>query len=80
MDVFNQMESHVLRLISEAEQMKQESSILLQNAVNSEAELDSLKEENRLLKEALIQEQQIKDNVLKRVDGLLERLKDLEQA
>ncbi len=79
MEIFNQLEEHVLRLIREAEQVKQEYNILLQSAATHEAELDSIKEENRLLKEALIQEQQIKDDVLKRVDALLERLKDLEQ-
>ncbi len=79
MEIFNQLEEHVLRLISEAEHMKQERSLLLQNAAAQDANLASAQEENRLLKEALIQEQQIKDDVLKRVDALLERLKDLEQ-
>ncbi len=80
MEIFNQLEEHVLRLVGEAEQTKREYNLMLQSAATTEAELDSVKEENRLLKEALIQEQQIKDDVLKRVDALLERLKDLEQA
>ncbi len=79
MEIFNQLEEHVLRLISETEHLKQEHKLLLQNAASHELALNTVKEENRLLKEALIQEQQIKDDVLKRIDILLERLKDLEQ-
>ncbi len=80
METFNQLEEHVLRLISETEHLRQEHERLQQNATLHETALNTVKEENRLLKEALVQEQQIKEDVLKRIDALLERLKDLEQA
>ncbi len=82
MEILNLLEERVIRLMQELERVRKENGQILQEgseqAAKLQAELDSMREENQLLKDLLAEEEQVKDNVLQRVDSLLERLKDLD--
>ena len=71
MELLDLLESRVDSLVTEIEFLRQENAKLREDAT---AGLSGLTEENNYLKQALVEEQQLKDAVLKRVDGLLSRL------
>ena len=71
MELLDLLESRVDSLVTEIEFLRKENVKLREDA---SAGLTVLTEENNYLKQALEEEQQLKDAVLKRVDGLLSRL------
>ena len=71
MELLDLLESRVDSLVTEIESLRKENAKLREDA---SAGLANLTEENSYLKQALKEEQQLKDAVLKRVDGLLSRL------
>ena len=71
MELLDLLESRVDTLVTEIEFLRKEN-VKLRGDVS--ASLTVLTEENNYLKQALEEEQQLKDAVLKRVDGLLSRL------
>ena len=71
MELLDLLESRVDSLVTEIEFLRKENAKLREDA---SAGLAALTEENSYLKQALAEEQQLKDAVLKRVDGLLSRL------
>ena len=79
MELLDLREERVLDLVNETCRMRVEYRRMMQDTSGQTAEVQALREENRILKESLAQEQKIKDEVLQRIDTLLERLKDLEQ-
>ena len=74
MELLDLLESRVDSLVTEIESLRKENAKLRQDAA---VDLATLTEENSHLKHALEEEQQVKDAVLKRVDGLLSRLQGL---
>jgi cell division protein ZapB len=74
MELLDLLESRVDSLVTEIEFLRKENAKLREDA---SAGLTSLTEENSYLKQALEEEQQLKDAVLKRVDGLLSRLQSV---
>ena len=71
MELLDLLESRVDSLVTEIEFLRKENAKLREDA---SVGLTVLTEENNYLKQALEEEQQLKDTVLKRVDGLLSRL------
>jgi len=71
MELLDLLESRVDSLVTEIEFLRKENVKLREDA---SAGLMALTEENSYLKQALEEEQRLKDAVLKRVDGLLSRL------
>jgi len=71
MELLDILESRVDSLVTEIEHLRKENAKLREDA---SVNLTVLTEENYYLKQALEEEQQLKDAVLKRVDGLLSRL------
>ena len=71
MELLDLLESRVDSLVTEIELLRRENAKLREDA---SAGLSGLVEENNYLKQALEEEQHLKDAVLKRVDGLLSRL------
>ena len=71
MELLDLLESRVDSLVTEIEFLRKENAKLRDDASVGVA---ALTEENSYLKQALEEEQQLKDAVLKRVDGLLSRL------
>ena len=74
MELLDLLESRVDSLVTEIEFLRRENAKLREDA---SAGLSGLTEENSYLKQALEEEQQLKDAVLKRVDGLLSRLQSV---
>jgi cell division protein ZapB len=74
MELLDLLESRVDSLVSEIESLRKENAKLREDA---SAGLTALAEENSRLKQVLTEEQQVKDAVLKRVDGLLSRLQSV---
>ena len=74
MELLDLLESRVDSLVTEIEFLRKENAKLREDA---SAGLTSLTEENSYLKQALEEEQQLKDAVLRRVDGLLSRLQSV---
>ncbi len=77
MEILNQLEQRVQSLLEEVATAREEKKRALVDMGAHATELQALKEENQKLKEALVQEKQVRDEVLQRIDMLLERLKDL---
>ena len=71
MELLDLLESRVDSLVTEVELLRRENAKLRADASTG---LTGLTEENNYLKQALDEEQHLKDAVLKRVDGLLSRL------
>jgi len=71
MELLDLLESRVDSLVTEIEFLRKENAKLREDSSSS---LTVIAEENNYLKQALEEEQQLKDAVLKRVDGLLSRL------
>jgi cell division protein ZapB len=71
MELLDLLESRVDSLVTEIESLRKENVKLREDAA---AGITALTAENNYLKQALEEEQQLKDAVLKRVDGLLSRL------
>lgn len=76
MELLDLLENRVTGLMAEVDRLRAENSRLREDAVAAESLLATSEEEKRSLKESLMQEQQVKDSVLERIDGLLQRLKD----
>jgi cell division protein ZapB len=74
MELLDILESRVDSLVTEIEFLRKENAKLRADASGGIA---ALTEENNYLKQALEEEQQLKDAVLKRVDGLLSRLQGI---
>jgi len=74
MELLDLLESRVDSLVAEIEFLRRENAKLRADASTN---LTGLAEENSYLKQALEEEQQLKDAVLKRVDGLLSRLQSV---
>jgi len=74
MELLDLLEGRVDSLVTEIEFLRRENAKLREDA---SAGLSGLVEENNYLKQALEEEQQLKDAVLKRVDGLLSRLQSV---
>ena len=74
MELLDLLESRVDSLVTEIEFLRRENAKLREDASTG---LSGLTEENGYLKQALVEEQQLKDAVLKRVDGLLSRLQSV---
>jgi cell division protein ZapB len=77
MELLDLLESRVDSLVTEIEFLRTENTKLREDA---SAGLTALTEENSNLKQALEEEQQLRDAVLKRVDGLLARLQSVDSA
>ena len=71
MELLDLLESRVGSLVTEIEFLRKENTKLREDTSTG---LAALMEENSYLKQTLEGEQQLKDAVLKRVDGLLARL------
>ena len=71
MELLDLLESRVDALVTEIEFLRKENAKQREDA---SVGLSVLTEENSYLKQALEEEQQLRDAVLKRVDGLLLRL------
>ncbi len=76
MELLDLLENRVTGLMAEVDRLRAENSRLREDVVTAESLLATSEEEKRALKESLTQEQQVKDAVLQRIDGLLQRLKD----
>ena len=76
MELLDLLENRVAGLMAEVDRLRAENSRLHEDVVTAESLLATSEEEKRALKESLTQEQQVKDAVLQRIDGLLQRLKD----
>ncbi len=76
MELLDLLENRVAGLMAEVDRLRAENSRLREDVVAAESLLATSEEEKRALKESLTQEQQVKDAVLQRIDGLLQRLKD----
>ena len=74
MELLDLLEQRVSALVTDMEVLRKENDKLREEA---SVGLAVLAEENAYLKHALEEEQQIKGAVLKRIDGLLQRLKDV---
>ena len=74
MELLDLLESRVDSLVTEIEFLRRENAKLREDA---SAGLSGLVEENNYLKQALEEEQHLKDAVLKRVDSLLSRLQSV---
>jgi cell division protein ZapB len=77
MELLDLLESRMDSLVREIEFLRKENLKLREDASSG---LAALTEENSYLKQALEEEQQLKDAVLKRVDGLLTRLQSVAAA
>ena len=71
MELLDLLESRVDSLVTELEFLRKENAKL---RTDVSASLAAITEENSYLKQALAEEQKLKDAVLQRVDGLLSRL------
>ena len=78
MELLNLLEERVQTLVARNEHLRAEVKRIQTETSGSAASLQALQEENRILKESLAQEQRLKDEVLERIDTLLEKLKDIE--
>lgn len=78
MELLNLLEERVQALVTQTERLRAENHRLESASSEGQGALHALQEENRMLKESLAQEQRLKDEVLERIDALLERLKDIE--
>ena len=74
MELLDLLESRVDSLVTEIESLRKENAKLREDATVG---LAAMTEENNYLKQALKEEQRLKDAVLKRVDGLLSRLQSV---
>jgi len=74
MELLDLLESRVDSLVTEIESLRRENAQL---RADVSASLTAMTEENSYLKQALAEEQKLKDAVLQRVDGLLSRLQSV---
>jgi len=77
MELLDLLESRVDSLVTEIEFLRKENLKLREDAA---AGITALTTENNYLKQALEEEQQLKEAVLKRVDGLLSRIQGVAGA
>ncbi len=80
MEVLNLLEERVGHLVRETMRAKDEYSRTLASTSAIEEELQVLRQENALLRAALEDEQQKRQEVLGRIDTLLGYLEESEQA
>ena len=78
MELLDLLEARVYGLVGELEKLREENKRLWSASAEHTTAVQALNEENRALQEALTQERQLKDEVLERIDALLERLKDID--
>lgn len=78
MELLELLEARVYGLVSDFEKMREDNKRLLAASAEHATELQALQAENSALKESLAQEQHLKDEVLERIDALLERLKEID--
>ncbi len=74
MEPLDLLESRIASLITEIELLREENVKLRDHASTGMA---TLTEENSFLRQALEEEQRVKDAVLKRIDGLLQRIESV---
>jgi cell division protein ZapB len=74
MELLDLLENRIASLIAEVESLRKEIVKLRENAATG---LAALTEENSYLKHTLEEEQLLKDAVLKRIDGLLQRVQSV---
>ena len=74
MELLDLFESQVASLVAEIQSLRKENEKLREEG---SAALTILAEENKNLQQALEEAQQMKDAVLKRVEGCLSRLQDV---
>jgi cell division septum initiation protein DivIVA len=72
-ELLDLLEERVSVLLEETRTLRQENKRLLLELTNTSA---SLKEENRMLREALAREQSVKETATQRIDARLSRLKE----
>lgn len=72
------LETHVNGLVTEVRKLRSENHRVSKQYADVTASYQAIQEERQALKAALAHEQQLKNEVLERVDALLERLKDLD--
>ena len=76
MDAFEQLEKHVTDLLARLDTLKAENARLRAEAESVSTGRTALKEENRRLTTALAQEESLRNEVLKRVDSLLQKIQE----
>ncbi len=80
MEVLNLLEERVGHLLKETQRIKDEHARTVASTSAVEEELQSLRQENALLRASLAEEQQKKHEVLERIDTLLGYLEEAEQG
>lgn len=78
MELLDMLEARVAGLMAEVERLRMENQRIAATSSETVAARQTLQEENRRLRDDLAQEQQLKDEVLERIDALLARIKDLD--
>ncbi len=80
MEKLTLLENRVLTLINENAHLREEYRQASENVLRQNAEIQNLKDENTLLEETLAEEQQIKNDILQRIDSLLGHLGGVENV
>lgn len=78
MELLELLEARVGALVAQIARLRAENARLEAQAAHDAVRCQSLQDEKLALHTALIQEQQLKDTVLERIDALLDRLKDVD--
>ena len=76
MEAFAKLESHITELLTRLDTLKAENARLRAEAENSVMGRTALEEENRRLTAALAQEESLRNEVLRRVDSLLQKIQE----
>ena len=76
MEAFAKLETHIAELLTRLDTLKAENARLRAEAENSAAGRTALEEENRRLTAALAQEESLRNEVLRRVDNLLQKIQE----
>ncbi|MEG2173758.1 MAG: cell division protein ZapB [Desulfovibrionaceae bacterium] len=78
MELLDLLEKRISTLMSELTRLRHENDQLRKQLSDANATCAQQEGEVSTLKEALVQEGQLKDTVLERIEFLLQRLKDLD--
>ena len=76
MEAFAKLESHITELLTRLDTLKAENARLRAEAEHTVAGRTALEEENRRLTAALAQEESLRNEVLRRVDSLLQKIQE----
>ena len=76
MEAFAKLESHITELLTRLDTLKAENARLRAEAENVATGRTALEEENRRLTAALAQEESLRNEVLQRVDSLLQKIQE----